>query len=99
MVGGSQSSRVEGRFTKTVELRVTTSTLAMEVEAVTHAIQRLASQHDARITHAIILTDSMNLLQTVESEMGCPDWHTAMQSSATKTSVDLLSWARRSQWE
>ena len=52
----------------------------MEVEAVTHAIQRLASQHDARITHAVILTDSMNLLQKVESGMGCPDWHTAMHS-------------------
>ena len=45
----------------------------MEVEAVTHAIQWLASQRDARITHAIILTDSMNLLQKVESGMGCPD--------------------------
>ena len=52
----------------------------MEVEAVTHAIQWLASQRDARITHAIILTDSMNLLQKVESGMGCPDWHTAMHS-------------------
>ena len=52
----------------------------MEVEAVTQAIQRLASQHDAQITHAIILTDSMNLLQKVESGMGCPDWHTAMHS-------------------
>ena len=41
---------------------------------------RLASQRDARITHAIILTDSMNLLQKVESGMGCPDWHTAMHS-------------------
>ena len=40
----------------------------------------LASQRDARITHTIILTDSMNLLQKVESEMGCPDWHTAMHS-------------------
>ena len=76
-----------------------TSSLTMEVEAVTHAIQWLASQRDARITHATILTDSMNLLQKVKSGMGCPDWHTAMQSSATKTSVDLLSWARRSQWE
>ena len=55
--------------------RVTTSTLTMEVEAVTHAIQWLASQRDARITHAIILTDSMNLLQKVESGMGCPDRH------------------------
>ena len=26
------------------------------------------------------LTDSMNLLQKVESGMGCPDWHTAMHS-------------------
>ena len=62
--------------------RVTTSSLTMEVEleAVTHAIQCLASQRDARITHAVILTDSMNLLQKVESGMGCPDWHTAMHS-------------------
>ena len=60
--------------------RVTTSSLTMEVEAVTHAIQWLASQRDAQITHAIILTDSMNLLQKVESGMGCPDWHTAMHS-------------------
>ena len=52
----------------------------MEVEAVTHAIQRLASQRDAHITHAFIPTDSMNLLQEVESGMGCPDWHTAMHS-------------------
>ena len=60
--------------------RVTTSSLTMEVEAVTHAIQWLASQRDARITHAVILTDSMNLLQKVESGMGCPYWHTAMHS-------------------
>ena len=60
--------------------RVTTSSLTMEVEAVTHAIQWLASQRDARITHVVILTDSMNLLQKVESGMGCPDWHTAMHS-------------------
>ena len=51
----------------------------MEVEAVTHAIQWLASQRDAQITHAIILTDSMNLLQKVESGISCPDGHTAMQ--------------------
>ena len=64
--------------------RVTTSSLIMEVDAVTHAIQRLASERDAQITHAIILTDSMNLLQKVESGMGCPDWHTAMQSLGYK---------------
>ena len=60
--------------------RVNTSSLTMEVEAVTHAILWLASQRDAQITHAIILTDSMNLLQKVKSGMGCPDWHTAMHS-------------------
>ena len=60
--------------------RVTTSSLTMEVEAVTHVIQWLASQRDAQITNAIILTDSMNLLQKVESGIGCPDWHTAMHS-------------------
>ena len=58
--------------------RVTTSSLTIEVEAVTHAIWWLASQRDAQITHAIILTDSMNLLQKVESGMGCHDWHTAI---------------------
>ena len=55
-------------------------TRTMEVETVTHAIQWLTSQRDAQITHAIILTDSMNLLQKVESGMGCPDWHTAVYS-------------------
>ena len=60
--------------------RVTTSSLTIEVEAVTHSIQWLASQRDAQITHAIILTDSMNLLQKIESGMGCLDWHTAMHS-------------------
>ena len=57
----------------------------MEVEAHTHAIQWLASQLDEQITHAIILTDSMNLLQKVESGMGCPDWHTAMHSLRLQT--------------
>ena len=71
----------------------------MEVEAHTHAIQWLASQLDEQITHVIILTDSMNLLQKLEFGMGCPDWHTAMQSSATNISMDLLSSARRGQWE
>ena len=38
-------------------------------------------------------------IKKIESGMGCPHWPTAMQSSATKTSMILLSWARRSQWE
>ena len=45
----------------------------------------LASQHDEQITHTIILTDSMNLLQKVESGMGFPDWHTAMHSLRLQT--------------
>ena len=56
------------------------SSLTMELEAVTHRIQGLASQFDTQITHAIILIDSMNLLQKVESGMVCPIWHTAMHS-------------------
>ena len=44
------------------------------------SIQWLASRRGAQITHAIILTDSINLLQKVESGMGWPDWHTAMHS-------------------
>ena len=43
--------------------RVTTSSMTEEVEAVTHAIQWLASQCEAQTTHAIIFTDSMNLLK------------------------------------
>ena len=70
LVGVSQSSRVHE---DSGAHRVTTSSLIMEVEAVTHAIQWLASQRDSHITHAIIFTDSMNLLQKVESGMGCPD--------------------------
>ena len=60
--------------------RVTSYSLTMEVEAVTHAIQWLTSQSDAHITYAIILTDSMSLLQMVKSGMGCPYWHTAKHS-------------------
>ena len=60
--------------------RVTTYRLTMEAEAVTHAMRWLASQREAQITHDFILTDSLNLLQKVESGMGFPDWHTAMHS-------------------
>ena len=73
---------------KDISARVTTFSLTIEVEAVTHAIQwlDLASQRDAQIIHAIILTDSKNLLQKVESGM---DRHTAMHSLRLQTSVDL----------
>ena len=50
----------------------------MEVEAVTHALRRVASRGDSRTTHAIILTDSMSLLQKVKNGMGSPDWNVSM---------------------
>ena len=42
--------------------RITTISLTIKAEAVTHATQWLTFQRDAQITHAIILTDSMNPL-------------------------------------
>ena len=49
------------------------SSLTMEVEAVTHAIQWLASQRDAQITHAIILTESMNSCKKWSLEWAAPN--------------------------
>ena len=53
--------------------RLSTSSLTMEVEAVTHALRWIASRGDSRITHAIIPTDSVSMLQKVKSEMGSLD--------------------------
>ena len=50
----------------------------MEVEVVTHALRWIASRGDNRTTHAIILTDSMSLLQKVNGGMGNPDWNVSM---------------------
>ena len=41
---------------------VTTSSLTMEVETVTHALRWIASRGDSQTTHAIILTHSMSFL-------------------------------------
>ena len=49
------------------------SNLTMEVEAVTHALRWIASRGDSQITYAIILTDSMSLLQKVKNGVGSPD--------------------------
>ena len=62
----------------------------MEVEEVTHAIQWLASQRHAQSEHVIIIADSMHLLQEMGLAWTAPDWYTATQSSAAKTSVDIL---------
>ena len=57
---------------------VSTSSLTMEVEAVIHALCWIASRGDSQTTHAIILIDSMSLLQKVKSGMGSPDWNESM---------------------
>ena len=57
---------------------VSTFSLTMEVEAVTHALRWIASRADGRTTYAIILTDSLSLLQKVKNETGSPDWNVSM---------------------
>ena len=57
---------------------VSTSSLTMEVGAVTLALRWIASKGDSQTTHAIILTDSMSLLQKVKSGMGSADWNVSM---------------------
>ena len=80
----SGSGLISKQATRTVDKdsgahRVITSSLTMEVEAVTHSsVAGLPKWH--KITCAIILTDLMNLLQKVKSGMGCTDWHAARHS-------------------
>ena len=57
---------------------VSTSSLTMAVEAVTHAPRWTATRGDSRTTHAIILTDSKSSLQKVKSGKGSPDWNASM---------------------
>ena len=57
--------------------KVSTSSLTMEVEAVTHALRRIASRGDSQTTHVIILTDRMSLLHTVKNSktpVGVQPW-------------------------
>ena len=51
---------------------------SMEMEAVTHALRWIASRCDSQASHAIILTDSMSLLQKGKSGTGSPDWPVSM---------------------
>ena len=57
---------------------VSTSSLTMELEAVTHALRWIASGGDSRTTHAIILTDSLSRLQKVKNGIGSPNWSMSM---------------------
>ena len=53
----------------------------MEVEAVTHVLRWIAPRGDSQTTHAIILTDSMSLLQKVKRGIGSPHWNVSMTDS------------------
>ena len=73
---------------------VSTSSLTMEVEAVTHALRWIASRGDSRTTHVLILTDSMCLLQKVKEGMGSPDWYVSVvdihfRNSFGRTALDM----------
>ena len=74
--GASLSSKVRLPSMKTVQpIR---SHPPMEEETVTGALRWIASRGDSQTTHAIILTDSMSLLQKVKNGMGSPDWNVSM---------------------
>ena len=60
----------------------------MEVEAVSNALSWLVSRNDVRDTHAIILTDSMNILHKIQTGMSTPEW----QSSMSKLHLKRLLW-------
>ena len=50
----------------------------MEIEAVTHALWWIVSRGDSQTTHAVILTDSMSLLQKMKRWMESLDWNVSM---------------------
>ena len=63
------SSKVKGLYMKAAECEVTTSCVAMEVEAVTHTLQQLLSQSDTKISHPIIHKDPTKWVHKGPSEM------------------------------
>ena len=77
---------------------VLTSSLTMKMEADTHALCWIASRGNNQTTHAIIITDSMSLLQKVKNGMGSPGWHVSMfDIHIRKHPMGVLSWTCRSQ--
>ena len=58
--------------------KVTTSSLSVEMEVVLHAVLWIASRGDSQTTDAINLTDSVSMLQKVNSGTGIPDLHLTM---------------------
>ena len=64
---------------------ITTSSMLMEVKAVTEALRYLQANH---LKRAIIVTDSMSTLQKISKEYLYADWVTIISSS----SIEHLSW-------
>ena len=76
---------------------VSTSSLTMEVEAVTHAFSWIASRGDSQTAHATILTDSMSLLQKRkvkwEAQIGtCQCLTYIFKNSCGCTALDMPEW-------
>ena len=74
---------------------VSISSLTTEVEEVTHALRWTASRGDSRTKSAIILTDSISLLQKMKSRMESPDWNcqgptSTFENSYGCTALDML---------
>ena len=72
----------------------------MEVEAVTHALRWFASRGDSQTIHAIILTDSMSLIQKVkiwEAQTGMFQWSTStFENFCGCTALDMPEWREMS---
>ena len=65
-----------------------TASMTMEMEAVTHALWWLSTRNDSRRTHAVILTDSMSLLQKVQKGTIHSEWAHALR----KISLGKITW-------
>ena len=65
-----------------------TASMTMEMEAVTHALWWLSTRNDSRRTHAVILTDSMSLLQKVQKGTIHSEWAHALR----KINLGKITW-------
>ena len=66
-------------------VEVTTSSMVMEIKAVTEALKHLQQQ---QYTRAVIITDSMSTLQKVEKECMYADWLEPLRNSA----LERITW-------
>ena len=96
--GISTNIRINGKKLKTVQT-------FRQLEAVVSDEGPLPETVSRTARTAVLLT-RLGPLWKENTILGCKTWnglprlaHSHAQSSAAKTSVDLLSWARRSQWE